>query len=105
MMKIHFIFQEKLVPQGVARVSLREEKQSEILLLPSGEKEIRIGLGEKKNWGRKKFFLAVRQIIFLAKNSRTKTILFDFGIFSPHQSQWGMSLLEMGEALGLNFEI
>src|SRR3989344_417631 len=72
-MKISF---SSTIPKSkdVAIISWKKQKQSEVLLLPSGKKSILIGIPEPAELNRRKLIILSRQIITLAKAHQIKKI-------------------------------
>ena len=101
---IKFVFVSK-APTGkdIARVALTSKEESEIVRLPNGQKELTLGIGERKELTRRKFILALRKIISLAKASKIKKLALNFSdfIFEPLK----MTSREVGELMAQNFEM
>ena len=101
-MKISF---SSTIPKSkdVAIISWKKQKQSEVLLLPSGKKSILIGIPEPAELNRRKLIILSRQIITLAKAHQIKKIAFKFEDFSF--SKLKISREETAELLATNFEM
>lgn len=84
-------------------VVLTDQKESSVLLLPSGKKQIQIGIGPIKEFNRRKLIIASRKIISLAKTNKIKKLTVDFSDFLF--SQLKMKPAEIAELLAANFEL
>ena len=60
--------------KDIAVVSWKKQKQNEVLVSPSGQKNIVLGIAEPEKLNRRKFIILARQIITLAKANRVKKI-------------------------------
>jgi len=65
----------------IALVALSEEKDTEVLRLPSGAKVINIGAGKKKEMTRRKFILLLRKVVATAKANKIARMEIPFGAF------------------------
>lgn len=86
----------------VARVRITEEKDSAVFVLPNGQKEIRTGIGPKKEFTTRKLHLVPRKIITLAKANKIKKLALQFGEFE-HLTK--VKNTDLAELLAKNFEI
>ena len=101
-MKISF---SSIIPKSedTALVSWKKQKQSEALVLPSGQKTIFLGIAEPDKLNRRKLIILSRQVITLAKANQTKRIAFKFEDFTF--SKLKISREETAELLATNFEM
>ncbi len=98
MLKIKFAAKTK-----EPNVVLKPEKDSSVLLLPSGKKQIQIGIGPIKEFNRRKFIIAARKIISLAKANKIKKLAIDFSDFALPALK--IKNEEIAEILATNFEM
>lgn len=84
-------------------IALKPEKESSVFLLPSGKKQINVGIGPIKEFNRRKFIIAARKIITLAKSNKIKKISVDFSDFVLPMLK--MKPEEIAETLAANFEL
>lgn len=67
--------------KSAARVALAPKKESEVLLLPTGQKQIVVGVSEYKKVTRRALILLFRKVISLAKQNRIKKLALDLEDF------------------------
>ncbi len=87
----------------VAAVSLSMKKDSEVHVLPSGQKSLVLGTGKRREVNGRKLVMLPRQIIGLAKHHRINKLVINFQDFIfPH-----LKMKESGiaELLAVNFEM
>jgi leucyl aminopeptidase len=102
--KIKFVDSLKSITLAdIAVVSLAAKKDSEVLVLPSGQKKIFLGIGKKSDVNRRKFILQSRKIIDLAKQNKITKLAINFSDFIVRHLQ--MSNSEIAEILAVNFEM
>ncbi|MDP2650830.1 MAG: leucyl aminopeptidase family protein [bacterium] len=89
--------------KDTALVSWKKQKQSEVLLLSSGQRSIVLGVTEPEKLTRRKLVIFSRQIITLAKANQIKKIAFKFEDLSF--SKLKISREETAELLATNFEM
>ncbi|MBI2506971.1 MAG: leucyl aminopeptidase [Candidatus Colwellbacteria bacterium] len=101
-MKLTF---SKTTPKSkdIAIVGWKKQKQSEVLLLPTGQKSIILGVPEPEKLNRRKLIILSRQIIALAKANRIKKTALKLDDFSFPKLK--ISKEEIAELLATNFEM
>ena len=62
--------------KDIALVSFSDEKESVVIMLPGGQKSIRLGILEKEKINRRKLVLLIRQTVALAKSHQIKRLAF-----------------------------
>ncbi len=82
-MKIGFNSSNRVdtLPKDVAEISLTLEKDSQVLVMPSGRKSIAVGMGEAKDFNLRKLIVLIRKIISLAKANKIKRLAISFSDF------------------------
>ncbi len=110
MQAIRFILVSKMpTDKTVARVSLSPKKESEVLLLPSLQKSIVLGVGlplragEYKKVTRRQLIVLLRRVVALAKQNRVKKIALDLNDFAF--AHLALPSLELAELLAINCEL
>ncbi len=102
--KIKFIQNIKEVKdKNISLASLVPKKESEVVLLPTGQKSLSIGIGKKKEINNRKLITLTRKIIDLAKQNKIKKLAIDFPEFSFPDLK--MNKREIAEILTTNFEM
>lgn len=89
--------------KNIALVSLAPKEDSEVVVLPTGQKSLSIGTGKKKEINGRKFITVARKIIDLAKQNKIKKLAIDFQNFLFPNIK--MSKREIAEILTTNFEM
>ncbi len=103
--KIKFTFIDSLkgASADTAIVMFAVKKDSEVLLLSTGQKKISLGIGKKKDVTLRKFILHSRKIISLAKQNKIKKLAITFSDIAMKHLR--MSDSEIAEILAVNFEM
>lgn len=101
MIKIKFS-EKKISDGGHILVSFSSGELVETLANASGNKELKIGIGDKKNFNQRKLIILIRKIIAISKNNQLKKIAvsFDELLALPNTN-----LKSLAEIFGVNIEM
>ncbi len=83
-------------------IKITEEKDSAVFLRENGQKEIRVGIGPKKEFTERKIHILPRKIIALAKANKIKSFAVPFEEFEKLTS---IKSADLAELLAKNFGI
>jgi leucyl aminopeptidase len=89
--------------KGIARVVLKEQKNNDVIVLTSGQQEIRIGIEDRSKINKRKLILLFRKVIALARANRIKKLAFDFKDF--RFASLSLSDGDLAESTAINFEM
>ncbi|TSC94419.1 MAG: putative cytosol aminopeptidase, partial [Parcubacteria group bacterium Athens1014_10] len=89
--------------KNICLVSLKTQKESDVLILADGRKTLTVVIDEKEKISRRKLIIVGRKIISLAKNNKIKRLSINFRDFGFPRLK--MSDFEIAELLGTNFEM
>ena len=99
-MKINFSAKNSKV---LVAIKLVESNESETLLLPTGAKEVRLGIGKRGGMTRRKLMLLPRMVVAMAKKARVKKFTVNFGDFVFPHLKIGRG--ELAEIMAVNFQL
>jgi len=89
--------------KDIAIVSLNQKDDSEVLVLPTGQKTLSVGAGKTKKISNRTLILTARKIISLARQNKIKKLALNFADFTfPHLK---MDSGEIAELLASSFEM
>lgn len=89
--------------RDIVVVSLNQKEDSEVLVLPTGQKSLSAGAGKTDKITNRTFIMTARKIISLARQNKIKKIAINFSDFTfPHLK---MDSSETAEVLACSFEM